>query len=170
MADIPSTPADGKTRVALVTAIADTTAPKVATELAAASSVDISCYLTGDGFNPSLTEQVIADERLCSRQTYENKGRHSRGLSLTYIDNTGGPNATTFNKAKDTLVPGSPQYLVIRRGIDYETAWATGQKVTVYPITPGEYDELPPEANSVQRITQKQFVTGKVQVGVLTVT
>src|SRR5437870_12415854 len=108
MADIPSTPADGMTLVKIVTAIADTSAPKVATEINAASSIDISCYLTAGGWKPSLSEQVITDERLCTTQTYEQKGRSQRGLEVEYIDNTNTTNATLYNKAKDTLVPGTP--------------------------------------------------------------
>lgn len=169
MADIPSTPADGNTLVKLVTAIADTSAPKVATELNAASSVDISCYLTAAGWKPSLSEQVITDERLCTTQTYEQKGRSQRGLDVEYIDNTNSTNSATFNKAKDTLVPGTPQFIVVRTGLPYTTALAAGQKVTVYPITPGEYSELPPEANSVFKIAQKLFVTGQVKISATTV-
>jgi hypothetical protein len=168
MADIPSTPADGNTLVKLVTAIADTSAPKVATELNAGSSVDISCYLTAGGWKPSLSEQVISDERQCSTQTYEQKGRSQRGLDAEYIDNTNSANATTFNKAKDTLIPGAPMFVVVRTGLPYTTALAAGQKVTVYPITPGEYSELPPEANSVFKIAQKLFVTGQVKISATT--
>ena len=92
MADIPSTPADGNVLVKIVPAIADTSAPKL-TELDAAGAVDISCYLTGGGYKPSLSEQVITDERLCTTQTYEQKGRSQRGLEVEYIDNTNSPNA-----------------------------------------------------------------------------
>jgi len=164
MADVPSTPADGNVLVKLVAAIADTSAPKVATEINAVGSVDISCYLTGGGYKPSLSEQVIQDERLCTTQTYEQKGRSQRGLEVEYIDNTNSANQTTFNKAKDTLIPGTAQYLVVRTGLPYTTAAAAGQKFSVYPITPGEYNELPPEANSVLKIAQKLFVTGQVKI------
>jgi hypothetical protein len=164
MADVPSTPADGNVLVKLVAAIADTSAPKVATEINAAGSIDISCYLTGGGYKPSLSEQVITDERLCTTQTYEQKGRSQRGLEVEYIDNTNSANQTTYNKAKDTLVPGTVQYLVVRTGLPYTTAAAAGQKFTVYPITAGEYNELPPEANSVLKIAQKLFVTGQVKI------
>jgi len=167
--DIPSTPADGNVLVKLVAAIADTDAPKVATELNAASSVDISCYLTGGGYKPSLSEQVITDERLCTTQTYEQKGRSQRGLEVEYIDNTNSPNEATFNKAYDTLEPDVPQFLVVRTGLPYDTALAAGQKVTVYPITPGEYNQMPPEANSVLKVGQKLFVTGQVKIGAVTV-
>lgn len=168
MADIPSTPADGNQKVLLVAAIADTSAPTVA-ELTAAGVVDISCYLTGDGFTPSLSEQVIADERLCSKQTYEQPGRSQYGLEVAYIDNTNSPNMATDNKAKDTLVPSAAQYLVVRRGKDFAAAVVATDKVTVYPIKPGKYNELPGEANSVLKIGQKLFVTGEVKTSVAVV-
>lgn len=163
--DIPSTPADGNVLVKLVAAIADTSAPSL-TELNGAGAVDISCYLTGGGYKPSLSEQVITDERLCTTQTYEQKGRSQRGLEVEYIDNTNSPNESTYNKAKDTLVPGAEQYLVVRTGLPYTDALAAGQKVTIYPINPGEYNDMPPEANSVLKTGQKLFVRGGVKINV----
>jgi len=163
--EIPSTPADGNFLALIVPAIADTDAPTLA-ELNAASVVDISCYLTGGGWKPSLSEQVITDERLCTTQTYEKKGRSQRGLEVEYIDNTNSPSAAEFNKAKDTLIPDSSHFLVTRAGLPYETALAASQKVSIYPIDAGEYNDLPPEANSVLKTGQKLFVKGKVKIGV----
>lgn len=165
MADIPSTPADGNEKVLLVPAIANTASPTVA-ELTAPGVVDISCYLTGDGWSPSLSEQVISDERKCSKQTYEQPGRSQRGLDVTYIDNTNSPNAATDNKAKETLVPGVAQYVVVRRGKDFESPIVAADKVSVSPIKPGQYNELPGAANEVLKVSQKLFITGKHQVSV----
>ena len=165
MADVPSTPADGNVLVKLVSAIADTDAPKL-TELNAVGAVDISCYLTAGGYKPSLSEQVITDERLCTTETYEKKGRSQRGLEVEYIDNTNSPNADTYNKAKDTLIPGAEQFLVVRTGVPYTDALAIGQKVTIYPVEPGEYNDMPPEANSVLKTGQKLFVRGGTKINV----
>lgn len=159
MVDIPSTPADGNVSVIVVDAIADPTAPTVA-ELTAVGVVDISCYLTSDGYTPSLDEQVVADERLCSTQVYEQPGRFTRSLDTIYIDNTNSPNEATDNEAKDTLVPGSTHFLVVRRGIAFDAAYAAAQKVWVTPIKCGQYQDQPPEANSVLKTAQKQFITG----------
>jgi hypothetical protein len=168
VAIIPSTPADGNQKVLLVPAIADTSAPKL-TELAGGTVVDISCYLTGDGFTPSLSEQVVTDERLCSVQTFEQPGRSQYGLDVVYIDNTNSPNGTTDNKAKDTLVPGASQYLVVRRGKAFDAALAVGDKVTVYPVKPGKYNEMPGAANEVLKLGQKLFVTADVKTSVAVV-
>lgn len=165
MADIPSTPADGNVKIVLVPTIADTTAPTAA-ELSAGTATDISCYLTSDGFTPSLSEQVASDERLCSVQTFEQPGRSSRTLDVIYIDNTNSANEATDNKAKETLVPGGAQYLVVRRGLPFDEPFAASQKVSVWPVKPGQYSDLPPEANSVLKTAQKLFVTGEVQTDV----
>ncbi|MGP7812423.1 phage tail tube protein [Glutamicibacter soli] len=165
MAEIPATPADGNVAVWVAPAVAATGAPKL-TEVSAGAVVDISCYLTADGYNETLDEQVIADERLCSTETYEQPGRSQRTLSVTYIDNTNSENEATDNKAKDTLVPGSVHYLIVRRGVAFDEPAAVGQKVTVLTVKAGQYSNLPPEANSVLKTTQKLFITGKTQVDV----
>lgn len=159
MADIPSTPADGNVKVAFVPAIANTSAPTVA-ELTGASAIDLSCYLSADGFTPGLDEAVISDDRLCDTETFEQPGRSSRTLQVTYIDNS---NTDDDNEAYETLVPGSTGYIVVRRGKAYDGAFAATDKVDVWPVKAGKYSDLPPEANSVLKVTQKLFVTGRVQ-------
>lgn len=164
MAEIPGTPADGNVAVWLAPAIADTTKPKL-TELGA-TAVDISCYLTSDGYTTSLDQQVVADERLCSVETFEQPGRVTRSLDVIYIDNTNSPNESTSNKAKDTLVPGSVHYVVVRRGKAFDTPLAAGDKVTITPVKAGEYNQMPPEANSMLKTGQKLFVTERTQTDV----
>lgn len=159
MTEIPSTPADGNALVLIVPTFANPAAPTL-TETA--TGVDISCYLTGSGWKPSLAEQVITDERLCSKETYEKPGRKTNSLEVEYIDNTNSANETEFNEAKDTLVPGLGQFVLVRTGKPYATALAAGDKVKIYPFDAGEYNELPAEANSVLKIGQKLFVTGPV--------
>lgn len=165
MAEIPGTPADGNVAVWLVPAIADTAAPKL-TELNAVTAVDISCYLTSDGYTTSLDQQVVVDERLCSTETFEQPGRVTRSLDVIYVDNTNSPNEATSNKAKDTLVPGSVHYVVVRRGKAFDEPFAVGDKVTVTPVKAGEYNDMPPEANSMLKTGQKLFITERTQSNV----
>lgn len=167
MADVPSTPSDGNVKTTIVTAIADTSAPKL-TELNAVSSKDVSCYLTPDGFALTLEQATITDERLCSTETYGQPGRKTYGLALTGIDNTNSASETD-NDLVDALVEGTQLYLVRRRGVPFDDAWATGDKVTVIPFKPGVKMDVAPEANSVIRSTWQAFVTGQVQVEVAVV-
>lgn len=160
MAELPSQPADGNVRIQWVATIADPEEPATA-ELNAVSAVDLSCYLTADGFTPGLDEQTIADDRLCDTETFEQPGRSARTLDVIYIDNT---NTVQDNEAVETLVPGTVGYIVKRSGIAYDTAFADGQSVDVWPVKCGQYAPQPPEANSVLRRGQKLFVTGRVRV------
>lgn len=162
MADIPSTPADGNVKIVFVPTLADPAAPTVA-ELTGAGVIDLSCYLTADGWTPGLDEQVVADERLCSVQTFEQPGRSGRTLAIKYVEN---PGSATDNKAFDTLAPGTSGVIVERRGVAHDTAFAAADVVNTWPITAGQYDPQPPEANSVLKVSQKAFVTGTVHIGV----
>lgn len=162
MADIPSTPADGTLKVLWVPAIADPSAPTLA-ELTAVSVVDVSCYLTKDGWVPGLSENTITDDRLCDTQTYEKPGSHSRSLQIKYVEN---PGSLTYNKAYDTFVPLTAGFFVARKGMPYDTALAAAQKVWVWPSQMGQRDPLPPEKDSVMRVQQKVFITGRTRTDV----
>lgn len=154
--DIPSTPVDGNVRVQFVATIADPAAPKL-TELNATSSKDLSCYLTAwDGGGDQAT---INDRRLCTVQAFEAPGEVTRTLSVTYIVN---PQSETNNLASTTLVEGSSGYLVHRTGLPFDSAFAVGQKVDVWPVTPGLQLKVN-EQGQVSRSTQKQFVRGIVR-------
>lgn len=159
MADIPGTGADGNVKVVFVPAIADTSAPTV-TELTATGAVDVSCYLTADGWTPGLDEQTVTDERLCSTATYEQPGRSQRSLDIKYVEN---PGDDTNNKAATSLTKGTKGFFVVRRGPEQSTEFAEDDVVDVWPVTMGAQAKQPPEANSVLQIAQKAFVTGEVQ-------
>lgn len=158
MADIPSTPFDGNMAVWVVPAIADSSAPTVA-EIAA--GVDISCYLTPDGFAPTAEQATITDDRLCSTETFGKPGRKTRGLTLTGIDNTNSANEEDYNELVEALPEGTDVYVVRRRGIPYDTPIAADQKVTVLPVTPGGKQDVAPEVNSVIRSTWPTFSFGR---------
>lgn len=162
MSAIPGTAADGHVAVWWLPAIAIPATPDISSEMTAA--VDLSCYLTADGFTPSLNEDVATDDRLCDTVTYENIGRAQRSLVIKYVENpTAG--AGTTNLAYETLTPGAAGFLVVRRGLLYSTSPAAAQKVQVWPVAMGNYDWLPPEANTVLHVQQKAFVTGPVVLG-----
>jgi hypothetical protein len=156
-----SNTADGNLKVLWVTTIADTSAPTV-TELTAGTVIDLSCYLTADGFTPGTDEQVINDDRLCSTQTFEQVGRFMDSLQIAYVYRAQDV-AGTDNKAFHTLKRGTAGYVVTRWGQTHSDAVASTDVVDVYPATCGQQRKNPPEANSVLRITQKIFVTGAVQ-------
>jgi hypothetical protein len=51
----------------------------------------------------------------------------------------------------DTLVRDAAGYVVVRRSVASTTAWASAQKVEVYPALCGEVARMDPEPNTVER-------------------
>lgn len=153
---IPSTPADGNVKVVVAT-VAAGTAPTL-TELE--SAIDISCYLTADGFAYAMEQATISDERLCSTETFNLPGRKSHTLTLTGIDNTNSDLETEYNEFVDSLPEGASRVIVYRSGLPFDEPFAAAQKVRQIPITAGAKSELPPEANSVLRSMINTFVSG----------
>lgn len=161
MAVPASVQADGNLKVTWVPAVADPAAP-TATELNAAGAVDLSCYLTPDGYNPATDETTVTDDRLCSRQSFARPGRFSDTLSLTYVFR-GQDAAGTDNKAFTTLKHLTEGFIVTRWGVDYEDAYAAADIVDVAPVQAGVQKKQPPEANSVQKIMQSMHIVGPVE-------
>lgn len=157
MAEIPSTPYDGNFKAVIVATLADAQKPSAAILTA---GDDLSCYFTGDGLQITVDEAAITDERMCSRSTFEKRGRKTHGVQTTYVDNTNSVANQSSNLATETLEEGTVGYLVTRRNVAYEEPLKAGDKVRVYPFEAGFQAEVPGEANSVTRITQKLFITG----------
>jgi hypothetical protein len=146
--------ADGNVRIFWVSTIT-LAAPTVA-QLTAGT--ELSYYLTPDGFAPATDEQEVTDDRLADTQSYENRGRRRFTLgTLRYVTN---PAAPTHDVAATTLVDDAAAYLVVRWGVDADTAWVAGQLVDIFPVKMGFQNPQPPEANSVLHVTQRIFVTG----------
>lgn len=147
----PSTPVDGNIRTLWVPAIADIRAPKVS-ELNAVTAVDISLYITKNGFSFTPEQQYIDDGREPQKFIGQALGSTTvSNVGVTVIDNTGGPYEEDFNKAIEALEGDG--YIVRRYGLDWEDVFAADQKVTVLAVSVGEKQRLVPEANTQFRST-----------------
>jgi hypothetical protein len=156
-----SNPSDGMLKVVYVPTLADPTAP-TQTELRAGTVIDLSCYLTGDGFTTGTNETAAVDERLCSVQTFEQPGRYTDTLDVKYIYRQQEPSSAS-NKAYTTLKRLTVGYAVSRYGIPYATDLTTGDVVDVTPIKCGQQIKMPRADNEVFKVQQKLFITGVVQ-------
>lgn len=164
MSNIPSTPADGNVRTDIVTSIADINAPKIATEIGAVTSKNISCYITAGGFTLTLEQATIADDRECDTFTASQPGRVSASNpAITVIDNTGTSLAPTSNEAVTVLVPGATLYVVRRYGLPFDTAHAITEKLDVFEVKVGKKQRIQPEANSVLKSTFPLFLQDYAQ-------
>lgn len=150
----PGVTAEGSVSVLWVPVIADPAAPKP-TELTATGALNISCYLTKDGFGVTSEQETSTDERFCSKQVFETLGKIKETFDdLVYVYDSQNP-ASLTHKAYVTLAPGSKGYLVIRWCKDNETAIAVGDVVDVYPVAMGTQTKRKPEANSNLHVQQK---------------
>lgn len=166
--DIPAgVSADGTTKVTFVPTIAG--AAPTLVELNA--GVDLSCYFTADGFSMTGSQDRSEDQRLCSTQNLQGMGRYSPTIDpIVYVFDPQDPeNTDDNNEAYATLTPGTSGYFVVRMGLPAGTAWAAGQFVWIDRIVLGQQIPLPPEANSVLKVTQEVAVTGNRQQDVAVV-
>lgn len=133
-----STPVLGNVKVKAVVAVADLAAPKLATEINAASSVELSCAFMAAGWTPTGAQSKTNKmRRLCAKFDVEqlNPSQFTLG-SLQY--STGDPqNENTA--IKTLMVDGAKLYLVERLGLDAEdVAFAVSQKVRTHYVLLGE--------------------------------
>ena len=133
----------------------------VASALNAATSLDITCYLTGD-FAPDASVATITDDRVCLKQILEDVGAVTWSVDeMQYIYDVQNP-ASVSNKAYAAMVGGSSGYYVARYGMDYDTAPAASQKGDVIPVKLGPQIKLPVTRNTKGKVKQKPFVNGPV--------
>ena len=151
-------PADGNVKVVWVATMADPKAPKL-TELNAASTLDITCGVVGGGFTTSTDVQTLTDERLCSTQTFEDVGTFTYSIDeIEYIITPQDVTPTGENKIYTTLVPKSVGFIVVRYGKAFDTTFAVGDIVDVYPVKLGPQVKSAPERNTKLRAKQKPYV------------
>ena len=150
MADIIS---DGMTKVSWVTTISNTAAPTTA-ELNA--GVALESYITPDGLGISTGTDSVDTGALNSTQNTQVPGRRSDDITLTFKDQG------RANAPYTTFASRPTGYLVVRRGVASTTAWASSQKVTVYPGTAGDRQDVPTAPNEVLKFAVPIMVSGTV--------
>lgn len=152
MAVPPGVPADGSLRVGFITTFAGTLAVA-----GMSAEKDFSCYLTADGLNRTYNEAAATDDRLCTTQSGEDPGRYSEGLELKYVFDQ--QNTTpTENLAYVTLKRGVKGFLVVRYGVAFDQAWASGDVVDVIAFTAGVQQKNTPAPNEKLKVSQKLFI------------
>jgi hypothetical protein len=136
--------ADGKTRVYWVTTIANINAPTT-TELNA--GIALQSTMTADGlagFQPATAD--VDTSALDSTFNTMVNGRTSFSNTLLRIKKQSGTDTIFTTLTRDTA-----GYVVIRRSVTATTAWASADKVEVYPALCGEVSRMDPEPNTVER-------------------
>jgi hypothetical protein len=145
---------DGNIRVQWVTAISNIALPTT-TELNLGTRLDST--MTADGLIGFEAEtQPVETTPLSGIFDTELPGRSKfSGNGLRLKKQNGGDAIFTL------LAPNTTGFVVIRRSIAAATAYATGQKLEVYPSTTGVEKYLAPEANTVERYEVPIFVSSQ---------
>lgn len=138
-----ATPVQGNTSIVAVASIADLEAPDLATEINAAGSVDISCFVRD--WNPELTNnQGNAPSRLCTTVQLPVEGNTQFSpIEIRYVYDPQAADTTDDNKAKALLTRGTELYFVVRKGLDAQnTAFAADQHVEVWKVRCGRQNKV----------------------------
>jgi len=144
--------ADGRTRVAWVSAIANIAAPTT-TELNAGTL--LTSFLTADGINGFQPDTASVDTSALD-STFNTKapGRANYDNTMLRFKKQSGSD-TIYN----LLTYSTAGFVVIRRDVTSTTAWTVGDKVEVYPASCGEVRNLDPEPNSVHKYEVPTMIT-----------
>lgn len=154
---MPDSNADGRIRVAWVSAIGSITAPTVA-ELNA--GILLQDLITADGLEGfEATTAGVDNSALSSTFDTKSPGRASFDGTLLRLKKQTGTD-TVYNFFVRDVVG----FVVIRRSLASTTAWAAGQKVEVYPAQTGETRLLKPEPNSVEKYEVPTMITSQPQL------
>lgn len=145
----PGVASDENVRVLWVPTIADPSAPSLATEIDAATSIDLTCLLT-ENWGPDYSVETAEVRRMCSKTATQRGG----AVTYTFPDfvfayDAQEASSAPINEAYSALVQGATGYIVVVSGIHVDTALVVADKVDVWnaQVTAGPL-KLAPEANS----------------------
>jgi hypothetical protein len=145
MADIVG---DGMIRVSWVTTISNTAAPTVA-EINA--GVSLEGLITPDGYNVTTSEAEVDNSALNSTDDTRLPGRRADSIEITFKHQ--GDGAAPFT----TFASKPVGYIVERTSVAATTAFATSQKVRVFPVQAGNRNKLARAANEVEKFSVKFY-------------
>lgn len=145
-----------------VKTIADPTAPSLATEINAVSSVALECLVVGN-FDIDFSVDRTQLRRMCSRQVRERSGPVTYSIQDLFVVYDPQNLAAPVSKAYAALQDGETGYLVERRGVHVDTAWAAGDLVRVIPVEVANANPAPPEDDNELQARVAFTVIGEVQ-------
>ena len=151
-----------------VETLANPLAPKLATEINAASSVALECLIVGQ-FDIDFSVDRTQLRRMCSRQVRERSGPVTYSVQDLHVVYDPQDLAAPVSKAYAALTDGATGYLVERRGVHVDTAWAVGDLVRVIPVEVANANPAPPEDDNELQARIAFTVIGEVEKDVAVV-
>jgi hypothetical protein len=145
---------DGMVKASFVSTIANLSAPTVS-ELTA--GVPLEDHLLPDGLaTPSDTADIDTSKLSSTFNTGIVGRRTFSGLMVKYVR---GDDAGAID-VEEALVYKAKGYLVVRRDIDADIAWAAAQKVEIYPVQCKQPNPDNPGPDTRQAVEIKFAMTG----------
>lgn len=138
-----ATPVQGNTSLVLMTSVAALAAAKLATEINAATSINVSCFVRD--WNPEMTSNTgNAPARLCSTVQLPVEGNTQFApIEARYVYDPQADDTAPDNKAKAFLVRGTEFYALVRKGFDAQTAaFAVGQRYELWRFRAGRQNRV----------------------------
>lgn len=132
----------GNLKVAVVDTVASLAAPGLAAEIAAGTTLDVSCFIRN--WNPDIqTNTGSAPTRACTTLVLPIEGQTQlAGIPIAYVYDPAAATSTDDNKARLKLAQGSEFVVVVRKGLPYTTAWAAGQFVESFKVRCGRQNKV----------------------------
>lgn len=136
------TPSLGNTKVKIVLAVPDPTAPSLATDINATTSVDVS--LTFNDWNPTVNvNSGTTMRRLGEREQFPEEGLDQyQPIEVMYPYDPQADDTDPNNKAKATLTQGAVVDAIVRKGIDINTDFVVADKTETWEVRCGRQDRV----------------------------
>ena len=144
------------TRVQWVPTITNIAAPTVA-QLTAGTN--LSDYLTKDGLQTPASQNMVDNGTLADRFDAQSVGTFGGNITLKARRNNDGTDA-----AWNIFAWGDTGYIVVRRGVAWDAAYAAAQEVEVYPVQSHEPVMDTTAANANQTFTVGLAVTAEPEL------
>ena len=129
---------DGNVRIAYVEgedSIADITSPTT-TELA--GSTDLSELLPKDGWQPSNNSNAVEAGKLSQTFDAQVPGTWGGAIAATFFKDNTPEKDLAWAQFGPADAYGAAGFCVVRYGLPFDTPWADGQEVEVWPVLNGK--------------------------------
>ena len=137
-----ATKTQGNDKLVFVTTLANPAAPSIATEINAASSVEGTLAMYGSWRPTTNVNTGQAPPRIGTTVQLPQEGNAQlQAIPVTYPHDPSKPDTDPNNKLKALLTEGTELYVVVRKGVDKDTAWAAGDTVDVWHVRCGYQDD-----------------------------
>lgn len=131
----------GTNKIVITTSVASATAPSLATDVNAATAVEATLAMYGQWRPPVTVGTGNAPVRIGTTVQLPQEGNAQLGvIPVTYPHDPSADDTDPNNKLRALLAEGTEVYVIVRKGVDKDTAWAVGDRVDVWHVRAGYQD------------------------------